>query len=236
MKKGFNEIFTKLNADAFCLQETKLSEGQLSLDFEGYYSYWNYALKKGYSGTAIFTKSKPLNVMMGIGEERHDQEGRCITLEYDDHYLTTVYAPNSQDGLKRLAYRMGWEDSFFSYLESLNLKKPVIVCGDMNVAHEPIDLKNDKTNHQNAGFTDEERSKMTRLLSSGFIDTYRLLYPDKEEYSWWSYRMKARERNAGWRIDYFLISDSLKSKLKEAMIYTDIFGSDHAPVGILIDL
>lgn len=236
LKKGFQDVFYNMQADAFCLQETKLQTGQIELELPGYFSYWNYAEKKGYSGTAIFTKNKPLTVAMGINEEIHDHEGRSICLEYEDHYLVTVYSPNSQDELKRLSYRMEWEDAFRKYVIGLNKHKPVIVCGDMNVAHQPIDLKNDKTNHHNAGFTDQERAKMSELLYSGFIDTFRFLYPEREEYSWWSYRMRSRERNAGWRIDYFLISESLKSRLKDAKIYTDILGSDHAPVGIYIDL
>lgn len=236
INKGFWDIFSEINSDAFCLQEIKLKEGQIDAEVPGYFSYWNYAEKKGYSGTAIFTKIKPISVSMDLPDEMHNHEGRCICLEYSDHFLVTVYTPNSQEELKRLAYRMEWEDAFRKYLILLDKIKPVIICGDMNVAHEPIDLKNDKTNHKSAGFTDAERAKMSKLLASGFTDTYRFLYPEKEEYSWWSYRMKARERNAGWRIDYFLISDRLNEKLRDAFIYTDIKGSDHAPVGICIDI
>lgn len=228
--KGFQEAFEKLDADFFCLQETKMQAGQLDLTFDGYRSYWNYAEKKGYSGTAIYTRHQPLNVSYGMGKEEHDHEGRIITLEMSDFYLVTVYTPNSQDGLRRLDYRMRWEDDFRSYLSSLNDKKSVIVCGDMNVAHEEIDIKNPKTNRHNAGFTDEERAKMTTLLHEGFIDTFRYLHPEQVTYSWWSYRFHAREKNAGWRIDYFLISDSLKDRLLSASIHTDILGSDHCPV------
>lgn len=228
--KGFQEAFEKLDADFFCLQETKMQAGQLDLTFDGYRSYWNYAEKKGYSGTAIYTRHQPLNVSYGMGKEEHDHEGRIITLEMSDFYLVTVYTPNSQDGLRRLDYRMRWEDDFRSYLSSLSDKKSVIVCGDMNVAHEEIDIKNPKTNRHNAGFTDEERAKMTTLLHEGFIDTFRYLHPEQVTYSWWSYRFHAREKNAGWRIDYFLISDSLKDRLLSASIHTDIFGSDHCPV------
>ena len=229
--KGFNDIFKQLDADFFCLQETKLQAGQLDLQFDGYQSYWNYAEKKGYSGTAIFTKHRPLNVTYGLGIDKHDHEGRVITLEMDNFYLVTMYVPNSQDGLKRLDYRMTWEDDVRQYLTELDKKKPVIVCGDLNVAHEEIDIKNPKTNRKNAGFTDEERQKFSILLDNGFTDSFRSLYPDKEGiYSWWSYRFKAREKNAGWRIDYFIVSNRLKDKIKEASIHTEIFGSDHCPV------
>ena len=232
--KGFEEAFNTLDADFFCLQETKMQEGQLDLQFDGYESYWNYAEKKGYSGTAIYTRRHPLSVSYGIGIEEHDREGRVITLEMDNFYLVTCYTPNSQDGLKRLDYRMKWEDDFLAYLMRLDAVKPVIVCGDLNVAHEEIDLKNPKTNRKNAGFTDEERDKMTILLSKGFIDTFRFLYPEQETYSWWSYRFRAREKNAGWRIDYFLISSRLKEVLKDASIHTEIMGSDHCPVELLL--
>lgn len=232
--KNFKEEFEKLNADFFCLQETKMQEGQLDLFFPGYKSYWNYADKKGYSGTAIYAKHDPISVAYGIGIDEHDHEGRVITLEMEDFYLVTVYTPNAQDGLRRLDYRMRWEDDFQAYLHKLDEKKPVIVCGDMNVAHEEIDLKNPKTNHQNAGFSDEERAKMTQLLDNGFVDTFRYLYPDQVTYSWWSYRFKAREKNTGWRIDYFLISDRLKERLDDAKIHTEIFGSDHCPVEITL--
>lgn len=229
--KGFSDIFRQLDADFFCLQETKMQEGQLDLTFDGYESYWNYAEKKGYSGTAIFTKHTPVNVTYGIGIDEHDHEGRVITLEMPDFYLITVYTPNSQDGLRRLEYRMKWEDEFREYLMRLDAAKPVIVCGDMNVAHNEIDLKNPKTNRKNAGFTDEEREKFTKLLNSGFTDTFRYFYPDKEgAYSWWSYRFKAREKNAGWRIDYFVVSNRLTDKIKSAGIHTEIYGSDHCPV------
>lgn len=233
--KNFSEVFTQLDADFFCLQETKMQAGQLDLNFPGYQSYWNYAEKKGYSGTAVFTKHTPVNVTYGIGIEEHDQEGRVITLEMEDHFLVCVYTPNSQDGLKRLDYRMTWEDDFRQYLLALDKKKPVVVCGDMNVAHEEIDLKNPKTNHMNAGFTDEEREKMTVLLNSGFIDTFRHFYPDAtDRYSWWSYRFHAREKNVGWRIDYFLVSERLASRLKSAEIHDNIMGSDHCPVSITL--
>lgn len=233
--KNFSEVFAQLDADFFCLQETKMQAGQLDLSFSGYQSYWNYAEKKGYSGTAVFTKHTPVNVTYGIGIEEHDQEGRVITLEMEDHFLVCVYTPNSQDGLKRLDYRMTWEDDFRQYLLALDKKKPVVVCGDMNVAHEEIDLKNPKTNHMNAGFTDEEREKMTVLLNSGFIDTFRHFYPDaKDRYSWWSYRFHAREKNVGWRIDYFLVSERLASRLKSAEIHDNIMGSDHCPVSITL--
>ena len=229
--KNFMEDFKKLDADIFCLQETKLQEGQIELDLPGYHQYWNYAEKKGYSGTAIFTKEEPLSVAYGIGIEEHDHEGRVITLEFEDYYLMTVYTPNSQDGLRRLDYRMQWEDDFLAYIKNLDEKKPVIYCGDLNVAHQEIDLKNPKTNRKNAGFTDEERAKMTTVLSSGFVDTFRYFYPDAEGiYSWWSYRFRAREKNAGWRIDYFIVSERLKDRLENASIHTEIFGSDHCPV------
>lgn len=232
--KEFEQQFKDLDADFFCLQETKMQAGQLDLSFLGYESYWNYADKKGYSGTAIYTKHKPLNVTYGIDIDEHDHEGRVITLEMDDFYLVTVYTPNSQDGLRRLEYRMKWEDDFQAYLHKLDEKKPVIVCGDMNVAHQEIDLKNPKTNRKNAGFTDEEREKMTQLLSNGFIDTFRTLYPEQVTYSWWSYRFRAREKNTGWRIDYFLISERLKDRLEDAKIHTEIMGSDHCPVEIIL--
>lgn len=230
--KDFEQQFKDFNADFFCLQETKMQAGQLDLSFPGYESYWNYADKKGYSGTAIFTKHKPLSVTYGIDIDEHDHEGRVITLEMDDFYLVTVYTPNSQDELRRLEYRMKWEDDFQSYLHKLDEIKPVIVCGDMNVAHQEIDLKNPKTNRRNAGFTDEERQKMTKLLSNGFIDTFRTLYPEQVTYSWWSYRFRAREKNTGWRIDYFLISERLRDRLVDAKIHTEIMGSDHCPIEI----
>lgn len=231
IQKGFIDIFNELDADIFCIQESKLSEGQLELDIPGYYQYWNYAKKKGYSGTAVFAKKEPVNVTYGLGIEEHDNEGRVITLEYEEFYLVTVYTPNSQTELKRLDYRMQWEDDFKTYLKKLEENKPVIVCGDLNVAHEEIDLKNPKTNRMNAGFTDKERNKMTALLNSGFIDTFRYFYPDRTGiYSWWSYRFSARQKNAGWRIDYFLVSESLKDKLVSADIHTEIYGSDHCPV------
>ena len=232
--KDFEQQFKDLDADFFCLQETKMQAGQLDLSFPGYESYWNYADKKGYSGTAIYTKHKPLNVTYGIDIDEHDHEGRVITLEMEDFYLVTVYTPNSQDGLRRLDYRMKWEEDFQAYLHRLDAIKPVIVCGDMNVAHQEIDLKNPKTNHKNAGFTDEEREKMTQLLSNGFIDTFRSLYPEQVTYSWWSYRFRAREKNTGWRIDYFLISERLKYRLKDAKIHTEIMGSDHCPIEITL--
>ena len=235
--KGFADAFNRLEADFFCLQETKMQEGQLDVQFEGYQSYWNYAEKKGYSGTAIFSKVKPLSVTYGLGIEEHDHEGRVITLELESYCLITVYTPNSQEELRRLDYRMKWDDDFRAYLKKLEEKKPVIVCGDLNVAHKEIDLKNPKTNRKNAGFTDEERAKFTTLLESGFTDTFRYFYPEQEGiYSWWSYRFKAREKNAGWRIDYFLTSDSLKDKLRGAQIHTDILGSDHCPVELTIEL
>ena len=233
--KGFLDFLGSEAPDIFCLQETKLQAGQIDLDLPGYFQYWNYAEKKGYSGTAIFTKEEPLSVSYGIGIEEHDHEGRVITLEFPEFYMVTVYTPNSQDELARLSYRMRWEDDFLSYLKTLEKEKPVIFCGDLNVAHKEIDLKNPKTNRKNAGFTDEEREKFTILTESGFIDTFRYFYPDKEGiYSWWSYRFSARAKNAGWRIDYFLVSDSLKDRLQDAVIYTDVLGSDHCPVGLLI--
>lgn len=233
--KGFLDFFKEVDADIFCLQETKLQEGQIDLDLEGYHQYWNYAEKKGYSGTAIFTKEKPLNIIYGIDIEEHDKEGRVITLEFDKFYFVTVYTPNSQSELKRLEYRMKWEDDFRDYLLKLDNKKPVIVCGDLNVAHKEIDLKNPKTNRKNAGFSDEEREKFTELLNSGFIDTYRYFYPDVEGvYSWWSYRFNARKNNAGWRIDYFVASKKLEDNLLDAKIHTDILGSDHCPVELQI--
>lgn len=237
MTKGFQDFFREIDSDFFCLQEIKLSEGQIEFAPEGYYSYWNYAEKKGYSGTAIFTKKEPVSVTYGIGIDVHDHEGRVITLEYPDYYMITVYTPNSQNELARLDYRMQWEDDFREYLTALRKDKPVIVCGDMNVAHNEIDLKNPKTNRRNAGFTDEEREKMTELLQAGFVDTFRYFYPDKEQiYSWWSYRFKAREKNAGWRIDYFLVSEDIKDKLVDAKIHTEIYGSDHCPVELDVNL
>ena len=233
--KGFEESFGQLDADFFCLQETKMQEGQLDLQVEGYTSYWNYAEKKGYSGTAIYTRHTPLSVSYGIGVDEHDHEGRVITLEMADFYLVTVYTPNSQDGLRRLDYRMEWEDAFLTYLQALDAKKPVVVCGDMNVAHQEIDLKNPKTNRRNAGFTDEERAKFSHLLASGFTDTFRLLHPDEIKYSWWSYRFKAREKNAGWRIDYFLVSDRLTDRVRAAEIHNEIMGSDHCPVELVLE-
>ena len=231
VKKGFEDYFLNEDADIFCLQETKLQEGQIDWNPEGYYCYWNYAVKKGYSGTAIFTKKEPIQVFYGIGIEEHDQEGRVITLEFEDFYFVTVYTPNSQNELARLSYRMQWEDDFLAYINKLDEKKPVIFCGDLNVAHKEIDLKNPKTNRKNAGFTDEERGKMTDLLASGYVDSFRYFYPDAEGiYSWWSYRFKAREKNAGWRIDYFIVSDRLKEQMKDAAIRTTIEGSDHCPV------
>ena len=235
--KGFGEVFKQLDADFFCLQETKMQEGQLDLQFEGYQSYWNYAEKKGYSGTAIYTRHQPLSVAYGIGVDEHDREGRVITLEMEDFFLITVYVPNSQDGLRRLDYRMTWEDDFLAYLKRLEEKKPVVVCGDLNVAHKEIDLKNPKSNRKNAGFTDEERAKFTSWLEAGFTDTFRFFYPDQQDiYSWWSYRFKAREKNAGWRIDYFVTSSSLNDKLVDAKIHTEVFGSDHCPVELLLDI
>ncbi len=235
MKKGFEDVFRELDADIFCIQESKLQEGQIDFEPEGYYSYWNYAVKKGYSGTAIFTKKEPLSVSLGIGIDKHDQEGRVITLEFEDFYFITVYTPNSQDGLKRLEYRMEWEDDFRRYLKGLEEKKPVVFCGDLNVAYSEIDLKNPSSNHKNAGFTDKERNKFGELLENGFVDTFRFFYPEmKDIYSWWSYRFHARDNNAGWRIDYFMVSDVLKDRLKDAKIHTDIFGSDHCPVELEI--
>ena len=231
VQKGFLDIFKELNADMFCIQESKLQEGQISLELEGYHQYWNYAIKKGYSGTAIFTRREPMSVAYGIGIEEHDQEGRVITLEFAEFYLVTVYTPNSQSELARLDYRMRWEDAFLSYLKGLEEKKPIVFCGDLNVAHKEIDLKNPKTNRKNAGFTDEERGKFSTLLGQGFIDTYRYFYPDQEGiYSWWSYRFSARAKNAGWRIDYFCVSESLKDRLVDAKIHTEVMGSDHCPV------
>ncbi len=237
MQKGFTEYFNEADADFFCLQETKLQEGQIGLDLPGYRQYWNYAEKKGYSGTAVFTKHEPLNVTYGIGVEEHDHEGRVITLEYKDFFFTTCYTPNSQDELKRLDYRMTWEDAFLSYINSLKARKPVIFCGDLNVAHQEIDLKNPKTNRHNAGFTDEERGKMTDLLAAGYVDSFRFLYPDRTDiYSWWSYRFHAREKNSGWRIDYFIVSEDIKDRIQEAKIHTEVMGSDHCPVELDIDL
>lgn len=236
VQKGFLDYFKEADADIFCLQETKLQEGQIELELPGYEQYWNYAQKKGYSGTAVFTKKKPLSVSYGIGIEEHDREGRVITLEFESFYLVTVYTPNSQNELARLSYRMDWEDAFLEYLKRLEEKKPVVFCGDLNVAHQEIDLKNPKTNRRNAGFTDEERAKFTRLTECGFIDTFRWFYPDQEGiYSWWSYRFKAREKNAGWRIDYFCVSECLKNALKDAKIHTEVMGSDHCPVELEID-
>lgn len=235
--KGFMDFFNEADADIFCLQETKLQEGQIALDLPGYYQYWNYAEKKGYSGTAVFTKEEPLQVRYGMGIEEHDKEGRVITLEYDDFYFITVYTPNSKDDLARLDYRVIWERDFLNFMKKLEETKPVIVCGDLNVAHKEIDLKNPKTNRKNAGFTDEERGCFTTLMENGFIDTFRYFYPDLEgAYSWWSYRFQARSKNSGWRIDYFLTSQSMNEKLKEARIYTDVMGSDHCPVGLTISI
>lgn len=237
VRKGFMEYFRDLNADIFSVQEIKLQEGQIDLDLDGYYQYWNYAKKKGYSGTAVFTKREPISVKYGLGIKEHDQEGRVITLEFEDFYLVNVYTPNSQRGLKRLDYRMEWEDDFRDYLVKLDAHKPVILCGDLNVAHKEIDLKNPSSNKKNAGFTIEERTKMTKLLKAGFVDSFRYLYPDKEgAYTWWSYITRARDRNAGWRIDYFVVSDSLKDKIEDAVIYQDIMGSDHCPVGLEISI
>lgn len=236
ISEGFEYYFNQLDADFFCLQETKMQAGQLDLNFLGYHAFWNYADKKGYSGTAIFSKHKPINVTYGIGIDKHDHEGRVITLEFEKFYLVTVYTPNSQDGLRRLDYRMTWEDDFQNYLHQLDTTKPVIVCGDMNVAHQEIDIKNPKSNRRNAGFTDEEREKMTQLLSNGFTDSFRYKYPDQITYSWWSYRFHAREKNAGWRIDYFLLSNRLKEFMADAQIHTEIFGSDHCPVELNINL
>jgi exodeoxyribonuclease-3 len=237
INKNFADIFSDFDADFFCLQETKLQEGQIDLAFPGYESYWNYADRKGYSGTAIFTKHKPLSVKLGIGAAEHDSEGRVITLEYADFYLVTVYTPNSQEQLKRLDYRMDWETAFLAFLKGLETEKPVVVCGDLNVAHENIDLKNWKTNRKNAGFSDEERAKFSELVANGFIDTFRYFHPDAEgRYSWWSYRFNARKNNAGWRIDYFLVSDALKDALVDADIHENIFGSDHCPVSLKLSL
>ena len=230
VNKGFNDVFVQMDADFFCLQETKMQAGQLDLEFEGYTSYWNYADKKGYSGTAIYTRHNPLSVAYGIGIDEHDHEGRVITLEMEEFYLVCVYVPNAQDGLKRLDYRMTWEDDFLAYIKALDEKKPVIVCGDLNVAHEEIDLKNPKTNRMNPGFTDEERGKFTTWLNNGFTDTFRHLYPEQVTYSWWSYRFKAREKNTGWRIDYFVTSERLNERIEDAKIHTEILGSDHCPV------
>lgn len=235
LAKGFEEFFYEIKADIFCIQETKCQPGQVELEFDGYYSYWNSAEKKGYSGTAIFTKKKPINISYGIGIDEHDKEGRVITLEYKDFYLVNVYTPNSKRELERLEYRQKWEDDLRKYLKELDNKKPVIMCGDLNVAHQEIDLKNPKTNRRSAGFTDEERNKMTELLNEGFIDTYRYLYPEqKEAYTWWSYMFKSREKNIGWRIDYFIVSEKIKEKIEEATIFSDILGSDHCPVGVII--
>ena len=235
--KGFETFFKQIDADIFCIQESKMQEGQLQLELSGYYQYWNYAEKKGYSGTAIFTKEQPISDSYGIGIEKHDKEGRVITLEYDKYYMVNVYTPNSQNELARLDYRMEWEEAFKAYLKKLEENKPVIVCGDMNVAHNEIDLKNPKTNRKNAGFTDEERGKFTDLLDAGFIDTFRYFYPDmKDIYSWWSYRFSARAKNAGWRIDYFLVSEALKGNLVDAKIHTEIMGSDHCPVELDIEI
>lgn len=237
VQKGFEEYFKEADADIFCIQESKLQEGQIDFAPEGYHAYWNYAEKKGYSGTAVFTKEEPLSVAYGIGQEEHDREGRVITLEFGAYYLVTVYTPNSQNELARLPYRMEWEDAFLAHLKKLEEKKPVVFCGDLNVAHQEIDLKNPKTNRKNAGFTDEERGKFSQLLAAGFVDTWRYFYPEQEGiYSWWSYRFKAREKNAGWRIDYFCVSESLKERLRSAAIHTEIFGSDHCPVELQIDL
>ncbi len=234
--KGFLDFFKEADADIFCLQETKLQEGQIDLDLPGYHQYWNYAEKKGYSGTAIFVKKEPLSISYGIGMEEHDHEGRVITLEYPDFYFITVYTPNSQNELARLDYRMKWEEDFLSYLKKLEEHKPVIFCGDLNVAHQEIDLKNPKSNRKNAGFTDEERGKFTTLLQNGFVDTFRYFYPDQEGiYSWWSYRFSARAKNAGWRIDYFMVSEALKDRLQDAKIYTEVTGSDHCPVGLFME-
>ncbi len=234
MGKGFMESFKSLDADIFCLQETKLQEGQIELDLPGYFQYWNYAEKKGYSGTAVFTKKEPIKVTNGIGDPEHDSEGRVITLEFEDFYFITVYVPNSQRELTRLDYRQKWEEAFLAYILGLEKNKPVVYCGDLNVAHKEIDLKNPSSNHHNAGFTDEERGKMTELLDSGFIDTFRYFHPDEKDiYSWWSYRFKAREKNAGWRIDYFLVSDDMRDNIKSAAIHTEVYGSDHCPVELI---
>lgn len=236
VQKGFEEFFKNADADIFCIQESKMQEGQLVLELPGYYQYWNYAKRKGYSGTAIFTKIKPLSVSYGIGVPEHDQEGRVITLEFEEYYFVTVYTPNAQRELTRLEYRMTWEDAFLSYLKNLKEKKPVVFCGDLNVAHREIDLKNPKTNHKNAGFTDEERGKFQNVMDAGFIDTFRYFYPELEgAYSWWSYRFQAREKNVGWRIDYFCVSEELKERLRGAKILTEIYGSDHCPIQLEID-
>lgn len=235
MQKGFMDFLNESDADIFCIQETKLQEGQIAMELPGYFQYWNYAEKKGYSGTAVFSKKEPISVSYGIGIEEHDHEGRVISLEFKDFYVVTCYTPNSQNELARLSYRMEWEDAFFAYLKDLDAKKPVILCGDLNVAHQEIDLKNPKTNRKSAGFSDEERGKMTQLLENGFTDTFRYFYPDAAGiYSWWSYRFKAREKNAGWRIDYFIVSDRLREQLKDAKIHTDILGSDHCPVELVL--
>jgi exodeoxyribonuclease-3 len=237
MKKGFEEYFLEEDADIFCLQETKLQEGQIDFAPEGYHAYWNYAEKKGYSGTAVFTKKEPVSVTYGMGIEEHDREGRLITLEFEDYYFLTLYTPNSQNELARLPYRMQWEEDFLAYINGLNEKKPVIFCGDLNVAHQEIDLKNPKTNRKNAGFTDEERGKFSHLLENGYVDTFRYLYPDATGiYSWWSYRFKAREKNAGWRIDYFVVSERLREQIKSAEIRTQVFGSDHCPIMLEMEL
>ena len=237
VNKGFKEFFEKINADIFCIQETKCQPEQIELEFDGYYAYWNSAEKKGYSGTAIFTKQKPICVTYGIGIDEHDKEGRVITLEFKDFYMVNIYTPNAKRGLERLDYRQIWEDEIRKYLLKLNQEKPVIMCGDLNVAHKEIDLKNPKSNRGNAGFTDEEREKMTALLSAGFIDTFRYVYPDKtDSYSWWSYMGKAREKNVGWRIDYFIVSSNIKEKIKDALIYPEVMGSDHCPVGLVIEI
>ena len=235
MGKGFLESFRQLDADIFCLQETKLQEGQIDLELPGYHQYWNYAEKKGYSGVAVFSRQEPAGVIRGIGREEHDHEGRVLTLEFEDFFLVCCYTPNSQDGLKRLDYRMRWEEDFRVYLKGLEEKKPVVLCGDLNVAHEEIDIKNPKTNRMNAGFTDQERAQMTNLLAAGFVDTFRALHPDAVgAYSWWSYRFHARENNAGWRIDYFIVSESLRSRIEEASIHNEIYGSDHCPVELVL--
>lgn len=237
MGKGFMDAFAQLDADAFCLNETKLQPGQIELDLPGYHQYWNSAEKKGYSGVAVFTRQEPLSVRYGIGVDEFDHEGRVLTLEMPQFYLVSCYTPNSQDGLKRLEYRMRWEDAFLSYLKSLEREKPVVLCGDLNVAHQEIDIKNPKSNRMNAGFTDQEREKMTRLLNAGFVDTFRALHPDETgAYSWWSYRFHARENNAGWRIDYFIVSESLREHVREAVIHPEIFGSDHCPVELVLDI
>ena len=234
--KGFLDFFAESSADFFCLQETKLQEGQISLSTPGYGQHWNYAQKKGYSGTAIFAREEPLSIVYGMGIEELDMEGRLITLEYPDFYLVTCYTPNAQQGLARIDHRLKWDDAFRDYLQKLDQEKPVIACGDLNVAHEVIDIKNDKTNHHNAGFTDEERAKFSQLLANGFTDSFRYLYPEREEYSWWSYRMNARAKNVGWRIDYFVVSDRIKDRIRDALIYGDVMGSDHAPVGVIMDI